>query len=72
MNFLLEDLRSVQSAISKPVLIGSGVNAENVGDYRDAYGLIIGSEFKVGGFWENEIDPKRVSKITEINNAVNS
>ena len=61
---ILEDLRRVKEKISKPVLIGSGVTAENIGEYHEANGLIIGSEFKKDGFWGNEIDPDRVARIT--------
>ena len=60
----IEDLRRVKEKISKPVLIGSGVTAENIGTYQEADGLIIGSEFKTDGFWGNEIDPDRVARIT--------
>ena len=64
----IEDLRQVKEAISKPVLIGSGVTAANIGNYQEADGLIIGSEFKQGGFWANEIDPERVARITSFFN----
>ena len=63
-----EDLYSVKNRISKPVLIGSGVTAANIGDYGDADGLIIGSEFKKDGFWANELDPSRIERITRFFN----
>lgn len=36
----------VRAACSLPVLVGSGVTADNVATFRHAHGLIVGSEFK--------------------------
>ena len=46
----------VQEAVSIPVLIGSGVTLENYSKYKSANALIIGSYFKKGHHWSNEID----------------
>lgn len=46
----------VQKSVRCPVLIGSGVTANNGCSYSGANGLIIGSHFKVNGLWSNEID----------------
>lgn len=58
----LQELRSVQSTVAIPVLVGSGVTLENVADYF-AYcdGMIIGSWFKKEGIWSNNVDPDRVA-----------
>jgi len=44
-----------------PVLLGSGVDADNIADFfQAADGFIIGSYFKVDGHWANPIDAERV------------
>ena len=48
-----------------PVLVGSGVTADNLKHYSPAHGLIIGSEFKHHGHWNNDIDPDRVQAVME-------
>ncbi|XP_050167134.1 uncharacterized protein F13E9.13, mitochondrial-like [Myiozetetes cayanensis] len=59
------ELQEVKQAVKIPVLIGSGVTLENVGDYLDANALIIGSYFKKEGYWANAVDPDRVKKFME-------
>lgn len=46
-----------------PALIGSGVTYDNVEDYLKANAMIIGSYFKKGGHWANEVDPERVKRF---------
>ena len=47
-----------------PVLLGSGVDAENIADfYRRADGFIIGSYFKAEGHWTNGVDKRRVERL---------
>ena len=48
-----------------PVLVGSGVTAENVGKFSKAHGLIIGSYFKEGGRWNNRLDARRIEKLLD-------
>lgn len=49
-----------------PIIIGSGVTAENLPNYNGvADALIIGSHFKVGGHWENELCGDRISDFME-------
>jgi membrane complex biogenesis BtpA family protein len=44
-----------------PVLVGSGVDAANIGQFLAAAdGFIVGSAFKQGGRWSNPVDAKRV------------
>jgi membrane complex biogenesis BtpA family protein len=47
-----------------PVLVGSGVTAENlIGFYQGADGFIVGSAFKSGGEWRGRLEPKRVQRF---------
>lgn len=59
-----EDLAEAQSGTRLPVLLGSGVTAENLPEFYDAAdGFIIGSHFKVGGVWARAVDAKRVRRF---------
>lgn len=53
----------VSQSVKIPVLIGSGVTYDNVENFLDARGMIIGSHFKLGGHWANAIDPDRVKRF---------
>lgn len=58
------DLSAVRRAVpAVPVLVGSGVTADNVGDYIDAAALIVGSSFKEGGHWSGRVDVARVRAL---------
>jgi hypothetical protein len=46
-----------------PVLIGSGIDPDNVSDFKRANAFIVGSYFKEGGRWQNRIDEHRVEKL---------
>jgi predicted TIM-barrel enzyme len=48
-----------------PVFIGSGLNASNVQQYRNAHGFIVGSCLKFDGHWENDIDEKAVQHFIQ-------
>jgi membrane complex biogenesis BtpA family protein len=55
-----------QSGAALPVLVGSGVSAENAAAFLDvADGVIVGSHFKRDGHWANPIDPVRVLGLLE-------
>jgi membrane complex biogenesis BtpA family protein len=61
-----EDVAAVKRATRLPVLLGSGVTAGNVANFRaHADGFIIGSEFKRGGHWAGAVDPKRVTRFLQ-------
>jgi membrane complex biogenesis BtpA family protein len=66
----IDELKKVRDAIDIPVLIGSGLTADNIEKYfpvADAF--IIGSYFKHGGDWKNEVDADRVIELmNKINN----
>lgn len=57
----LEDVKAVKENSRLPVIVGSGVNTDNViilWDYADAF--IIGSSVKYDGRWENDLDRERI------------
>lgn len=61
----LEEL-AILEALDLPVIVGSGVNLDNVADYlalSDA--LIVGSWFKKEGHWMNALDADRVARFME-------
>ena len=60
----LDDVRAVKQATRLPVYLGSGVTAANVGEFlREADGVIVGSEFKLGRHWSAAVDAKRVRRF---------
>jgi membrane complex biogenesis BtpA family protein len=62
----IEELKTVKESTHLPVLIGSGINIDNIDKYFPvADGFIVGSYFKEGGLAENFIDEERVKALTE-------
>ena len=59
------DVDEVSRAVTIPTLVGSGVTPENIGRYRGAEGLIVGSWVKQDGLWSNPLDPDRVRIMAE-------
>lgn len=58
------DVLAVKKKTRLPVILGSGVTAENLESFHAAAdGFIIGSEFKQGGNWANPVDAKRVERF---------
>lgn len=58
----IEDVREAKAHGRLPVMLGSGVTPENLaGFYPEADGFIVGSYFKVDGYWANTVDPGRVA-----------
>ena len=52
------DVREVSGAVELPVLVGSGINADNVGAlFEVADGAIVGASVKQGQRWWNRVDP---------------
>ena len=63
----IEDLKTLKESLNFPVIVGSGITLENVKAYLpicDA--MIVGSYFKEGGNWENELSYDRVSKLMNV------
>ena len=59
------DLAEVRNATSLPLLVGSGVQPDQVERLFDAGadGLIVGSWIKEEGLWSNRLDPVRCAKL---------
>ena len=65
----VDELKTLKDALDFPVLVGSGITIDNVATYLpicDA--MIVGSYFKDGGYWENDLSYERISKLMEIVN----
>lgn len=62
----LADVGEVRAHSRLPVILGSGVDAENIHDfYSSADGFIVGSYFKRDGHWAATVDPERVERLVE-------
>lgn len=62
----LSELEKVKGNIDIPVLIGSGVNFDNVEQYiKKADALIIGSYFKINSNWSNNLDKEKISTFMQ-------
>lgn len=62
----IEDVREARAHCRLPVVLGSGVTPENLAAfYPEADGFIVGSYFKVDGYWANTVDPGRVAAFVE-------
>lgn len=66
----LKDLSDAKKTVEKiPVLIGSGITAENLRDYyTHADGFIVGSYFKKDGDWKNDLDLERIKSLVQERN----
>ena len=61
-----EEVSSVKAAVDLPVLVGSGVTAENIADYaKHADAIIFGTYAKFDGNWQNKVDPERVKRLVD-------
>ena len=61
------ELRAVAAATRLPVLVGSGITAENLPDYLPyADAFIVGSFFKRDGYWANPLDPDRIRRLIDV------
>lgn len=52
-------LRDVRAAVDAPLLLGSGLTADNAGAFHDADGAIVGTSLKRDGV----VDPERVAAV---------
>lgn len=60
----VSELSEVKQNSKLPIIIGSGITAENIDKYYNlADAFIVGSYFKKDGNWENGIDEARVKKL---------
>jgi len=62
----VSDLETVRRACpTAKILLGSGVTAENVHEYTQADGFIVGSSLKRAGRLSNPVDSSRVAKLSK-------
>jgi membrane complex biogenesis BtpA family protein len=62
----VSDLEKVRRACpDAKILLGSGVTAENVREYSQADGFIVGSSLKRNGRLSNPVDGKRVARLVK-------
>lgn len=62
----VDELRAVYAATKLPVLVGSGITAENLKSYLPiADAFVVGSYFKQNGYWENPLDPDRIRRLLD-------
>jgi uncharacterized protein len=57
------EVKAVRDAVGIPVLVGSGITAENIAEYAAADAFIVGSSVKQGGHWSNPIDPEALRAL---------
>ncbi|MFP4462091.1 MAG: BtpA/SgcQ family protein [Thermotogota bacterium] len=58
---------SFKKSTSLPVILGSGINAENAYQLLSiSDGAIVGSYFKKNGNWKNEVERSRVAQFMEV------
>jgi membrane complex biogenesis BtpA family protein len=61
------DLLKAKSATTLPILIGSGMTAENIQEYLPlADGFIVGSYFRRGGKFLEKLEPERLHQFMEV------
>ncbi len=61
---LSTDIKSTRTGTKLPLILGSGVDDKNIRKFtKQADAFIMGSFFKKDGYWENEVDAKRVEKL---------
>ena len=58
----MEEIAAVKGATALPVVVGSGVDADNIAEILSACdGVIVASSLKRDGVWWNEVDPDRLA-----------
>lgn len=60
-----EDVEVVKQCVGIPVIVGSGVNCDNLQRYVGADALIVGSHFKKDGKWYNELEEHKIKQFVE-------
>ncbi|MCG3191812.1 MAG: hypothetical protein DIJKHBIC_01040 [Thermoanaerobaculia bacterium] len=60
------EVEEVRAVSTLPVLVGSGVTAQNLSRYwTSCEGVIVGSHFKRDGLWQNPVDEERVGRFMD-------
>lgn len=57
------ELKELRKNTISPILIGSGTTIDNIENYFSADSFIIGSYFKKGGMWSNDLEESRVKDL---------
>jgi len=58
-----DEVEATARAIAIPTFVGSGVTPDNIGDYPEATGLIVGSCLKEDGRWDGPMDASRLAAM---------
>lgn len=62
----VEEIKKIKSGHDLPVLVGSGMTAENAKDiFPHINGVIVGSSLKEGGVWWNPVDAEKVKRFVD-------
>jgi membrane complex biogenesis BtpA family protein len=68
-----DDIADVRAHCNIPLLLGSGITAENLTRYyAQADGFIVGSFFKRDGRWSETVDPRRVERLMAAHSRANA
>lgn len=59
------EVAEVAAAVALPVVVGSGVNVDNVGAFPAAAALVVGSSVKAYGRWDQPLDRTRAQELVE-------
>ncbi len=63
----IADAQEAKTHCRLPVLLGSGIDANNIAEfYQAADGFIIGSYFKTDGYWANPVEAARVRTLMTV------
>ncbi|MCH2023188.1 MAG: BtpA/SgcQ family protein [Saprospiraceae bacterium] len=67
----INELEAIRYACNIPVLVGSGVTIDNVAKFMAVSdGIIVGSHFKKGGHWANDLDYDKVAEFMAVVNKI--
>lgn len=62
----MDDLKEIYGHVKAPILLGSGVTTQNIGQYFNRIdGVIVGSYFKTDGHWANELCEQRIEQFMD-------
>ena len=67
---LPDEVASVKHAVGVPVLVGSGITAENLGRYLAADAFIAGTSLKRDGDWTQPVDAARARRLAASRDAL--
>jgi membrane complex biogenesis BtpA family protein len=65
-----DEVAAVKKAVGVPVLVGSGITAENLARYAAADAFIVGTSLKRDGDWRQPVDPARARTLVASRDAL--